>query len=113
MTTRIALSVLVATLLTAVAASAQSPGGQAPLASPFVDPANGLSLDQAIARAIEQEPSLRAARSQVEVAQGTKLQASVRPNPSVSFEQRQEPAEVLGVPLVGGGRHEQEVVCHR
>ena len=72
MTTRIALSVLIATLLTGVSTSAQSPGGQAPLAGRFVDPANGLSLEQAIARAIEQEPSLRAARSQVEVAQGTK-----------------------------------------
>ena len=73
MTTRIALSVLIATLLTVVSTSAQSPTGQAPLAGRFVDPANGLSLEQAIARAIEQEPSLRSARSQVEVAQGTKI----------------------------------------
>ncbi len=78
MTTRIALSVLIATLLTGVSTSAQSSGGQGPLAGRFVDPANGLSLEQAIARAIEQEPSLRAARSQVEVAQGTKLQASAQ-----------------------------------
>ena len=91
MTPRIALSVLIATLLTSVSTSAQSPGGQAPLAGRFVDPANGLSLEQAIARAIEQEPSLRAARSQVEVAQGAKSQASLRPNPSVSFEWRDEP----------------------
>ena len=83
MTTRIALSVLIATLLTSVA-TAQSPGGQAPAATRFVDPANGLSLDQAIARALEQEPSLRAARSGVDVAQGMKQQASLRPNPSVS-----------------------------
>ena len=91
MTTRIAFIVLIATLLTSVSSSAQSPGGQAPLAARFVDPANGLSLEQAIARAVEQEPSLRAARSQVEVAQGTKIQASLRPNPSVSFERREEP----------------------
>jgi outer membrane protein, heavy metal efflux system len=90
MTTRIALSVLIATLLT-VSSSAQSPSGQAPLAGRFVDPVNGLSLEQAIARAIEREPSLRAARSQVEMAQGTKIQASLRPNPSVSFERREEP----------------------
>ena len=70
MTTRIVLSVLIATLLTVVSTSAQSFGGRASLAGRFVDPANGLSLEQAIARAIEQEPSLRAARSQVEVAQG-------------------------------------------
>jgi outer membrane protein, heavy metal efflux system len=101
MTTRIALGVLIATLLTGVSTSAQSPGGQTPFADRFVDPANGLSLEQAIARAIEQEPSLRAARSQVEVAQGTKLQASVRPNPSVSFERRQEPGGTDHLTTVG------------
>jgi cobalt-zinc-cadmium efflux system outer membrane protein len=101
MTARIVLSVLIATLLTAVSTSAQSTGGQAPLAGRFVDPANGLSLEQAIARAIEQEPSLRATRSQVEVAQGTKLQASLRPNPSVLFERREEPGGTDNLTTVG------------
>jgi outer membrane protein, heavy metal efflux system len=101
MITRIALSVLIATLVTSVSTSAQSPGGQPAHASRFVDLANGLSLDQAIARAIEQEPSLRAARSQVEVAQGTKLQASLRPNPSFSFERREEPGGTDNLTTVG------------
>jgi cobalt-zinc-cadmium efflux system outer membrane protein len=101
MTTRIASSVLIATLLTGVSTSAQSPGSQAPLAGRFVDPANGLSLEQAIARAIEQESSLRAARSQVEVAQGTKVQASLRPNPSVSFERREEAGGTDSLTTVG------------
>jgi cobalt-zinc-cadmium efflux system outer membrane protein len=101
MTTRIAFSVLIATLLTCVSGSAQSPGGQAPLAGRFVDPANGLSLEQAIARAIEQEPSLRAAHSQVEMAQGTKIQASLRPNPSLSFERREEPGGTDNLTTVG------------
>lgn len=101
MTRRIALSVLIATLLTGVSSSAQSPGGQAPLAGRFVDPVNGLSLEQAIARAIEHEPSLRAVRSQVEVAQGTKMQASLRPNPSVSFERREEPGGTDNLTTVG------------
>jgi outer membrane protein, heavy metal efflux system len=101
MTTRIALSVLIATLVVSVSTSAQSPGGQPALAGRFVDPANGLSLEQAVARAIEQEPSLRAARSQVEVAQGTKLQASIRPNPSVTFERRQEPGGTDHLTTVG------------
>ena len=91
MTARIVLSVLIATLATNVFISAQSPGTQAPLAAQFVDRANGLSLEQAIARAIEQEPSLRAARSQIDVAHGARQQASLRPNPSVSFERRDEP----------------------
>ncbi len=101
MTTRLALSVLLATLLTAMSSSAQSSAGQAPPAGRFVDPANGLSLEQAIERAIGQEPSLRAARSQVEVAQGMKLQASLRPNPSVSFERREEPGGTDNVTTVG------------
>jgi cobalt-zinc-cadmium efflux system outer membrane protein len=84
-----------------VASSAQSSGDQAPFAARFVDAANGLSLEQAIARAIEQEPSLRAARSQVEVAEGTKLQASLRRNPSVSFERREEPGGTDNLTTVG------------
>ena len=101
MTMRIVLSVLIATLLTGVSTSAQSPGGQAPLAGKFVDPANGMSLEQAIALAIEQEPSLRWARSQVELAQGAKRQASLRPNPSVSFERREEPGGTDNLTTVG------------
>jgi cobalt-zinc-cadmium efflux system outer membrane protein len=101
MTTRIASIVLIATLLIGVSTSAQSPGSQAPLANRFVDPANGLSLEQAIARAIEQEPLLRAARSQVEVAQGTRIQASLRPNPSLSFERREEPGGTDNLTTLG------------
>lgn len=93
MTARIVSSVLIAALLTTVPASAQTPRDTTPaLAGRYVDPANGLSLEQAIARALEQEPSLRAARSQIDVARGMRLQASLRPNPSVSFERREEPA---------------------
>jgi cobalt-zinc-cadmium efflux system outer membrane protein len=91
MTARIVLSLFIATLTTNVLISAQSPGAQAPLAAQFVDLANGLSLEQAIVRAIEQEPLLRAARSQIDVAHGARQQASLRPNPSVSFERRDEP----------------------
>jgi len=101
MTARIALSVLMATLVTGAPTSAQSPSIQAPLASRFVDPANGLSLDQAIARAIEQEPSLRGARSQIDVAQGNRQQASLRPNPSVSFERREEPGGTDNLTTIG------------
>ena len=101
MTARIAFSVLIATLSAGVSGSAQSPGGQASSADRFVDPVNGLSLEQAIARAIEQEPSLRAARSQVEEAHGTKIQASLRPNPSVSFERREEPGGTDNLTTVG------------
>ena len=101
MTTRIAFGVLIATLITNVSISAQSSDAQVPLAAGFVDPANGLSLEQAIARGIEQEPSLRAARSQVDVAHGTSLQASLRPNPLVSFERREEPGGTDNLTTLG------------
>jgi outer membrane protein, heavy metal efflux system len=80
--------VILATLV-ATAAAAQPPA--APSSSRHVDPMNGLSLEQAIARALEQEPSFRAARSRIDIARGMRLQSSLRPNPSVSFERREEP----------------------
>ncbi len=101
MNTRSRLGVLIATLIASVSASAQSPPTTAPLASRFVDPVNGLSLEQATARAMEQEPSLRAARSQIDVAHGMKQQASLRPNPSVSFERREEPDGADNQTMVG------------
>jgi outer membrane protein, heavy metal efflux system len=91
MTTRIVLSVLIAALMTEVSAVAQAPVSE-PVAQQYVDPVNGLSLEQAVARALEQEPSLRAARSEIDVARGLRLQASLRPNPTISFERREEPA---------------------
>ena len=91
MTARIVFGVLLVLLLPGPPAGAQRPASTPPLAAAYVDRANGLSLEQAIARALEQEPSLRGARSQVDVAQGIRLQASLRPNPSLSFERREEP----------------------
>lgn len=90
MTTRIVTSVFIVALLTEPSAFAQAPA-QTPSAGRYVDPINGLSLEAAIARALAQEPSLRAARSQIDVTRGIRGQASLRPNPSVSFEQREEP----------------------
>jgi cobalt-zinc-cadmium efflux system outer membrane protein len=91
MTARVVLIVLVAALMAEESAFAQVRDHK-PMANRHVDPVNGLSLEQAIARALEQEPSLRAARSEIDVARGMRLQASLRPNPSVSFERREEPA---------------------
>ena len=61
-------------------------------ATSFIDPANGLSLDQAVARARAQEPSIRAARTTIDVARGMRLQAGLRRNFSVSAEVRDEPS---------------------
>jgi cobalt-zinc-cadmium efflux system outer membrane protein len=75
-------------MLLATATAAQTPLS----ANAFTDPANGVSLDEAIARALAQEPSLRAARTAIDVARGLQVQAGVKPNPSVSVELRGEPA---------------------
>jgi cobalt-zinc-cadmium efflux system outer membrane protein len=58
----------------------------------FLDPVNGLSLDEAITRALAQEPSLRAAKATVDVARGMQVQAGLRKNLSFSAELRGEPA---------------------
>jgi outer membrane protein, heavy metal efflux system len=51
-----------------------------------------LSLEQAVKMALEREPSLRAARAELDVARGLRRQAGLRPNPSLSLELREEPA---------------------
>ena len=89
MNVRIRVGLVMLATLVSTAAAAQPPASSAPTS--HVDPVNGLSLDQAIARALDQEPSLRATRSQIDVARGQRVQSSLRPNPSVSFERRQEP----------------------
>jgi outer membrane protein, heavy metal efflux system len=89
-TARIVLSVFIATMFAQPSVAAQDPK-QTSTADRYVDPINGLSLEDALARALTQEPSLRAARSQIDVAQGMRRQAGLRPNPTASFEQREEP----------------------
>jgi cobalt-zinc-cadmium efflux system outer membrane protein len=79
--------------------------GQTParpaLASPYIDEQAGLGLDTAIARALDRAPSLRADRSHIEVARGLRQQAGVRPNPTLTFERRDEPAGSDNVTTVG------------
>jgi outer membrane protein, heavy metal efflux system len=85
-------TIAVGTLLIAPSGSAQVTDRGTTVVARFVDRINGLSLDQAITRALEQEPSLKAARSAIDVAQGMRQQAALRPSPSASFERREEPA---------------------
>lgn len=58
----------------------------------FVDVATGITIDDAVKRALAREPSLREARSGVDVARGMRQQAGLRPNPEVMFERRDAPA---------------------
>jgi cobalt-zinc-cadmium efflux system outer membrane protein len=61
-------------------------------ANPYYDSQRGVSLDDAIEMALAREPALRAARADVDIAKGTRAQAGLRPNPSLSFEWRDEPS---------------------
>jgi outer membrane protein, heavy metal efflux system len=94
MTTRVALIALISSIGLGPAVRAQTslPNQLSGLASGYVDPVGGLKLDRAIAQALEQEPSLRAARSELDVARGMRVQAGLRPNPTISFLQQEEPA---------------------
>jgi len=58
----------------------------------FVDPASGLSLEQAIAQALAQEPLIRAARTTIDAARGMREQAGLRRNISTTAEFRGEPS---------------------
>ena len=62
------------------------------LAPKYLDAVTGLTLQDAIGRALAHEPGIRAARTGTDVARGMRLQAALRPNPTVSFMQQQEPA---------------------
>jgi cobalt-zinc-cadmium efflux system outer membrane protein len=59
--------------------------------SAYVDATSGTSLADAIQYAVDHHPSLRSARSEIDVANAMKTQASLRPNPTASFERRIEP----------------------
>jgi len=87
----IAMSVGVWMWTASVQAQSSPPAAGGPLASQYLDAERGLALPDAIHRALDREPSVRAARTEIDVARGVRLQASRRPNPSVSFMQQQEP----------------------
>jgi cobalt-zinc-cadmium efflux system outer membrane protein len=91
MTTRLSLAAI-GMVIMSVAVHAQPPGLNQGTAATYIDPVNGLTLDDAVARALEREPGLRASRAQVEVVRGLQAQASLHPNPSISFSQQEEPA---------------------
>ncbi len=91
MTTRLPLAAI-GIVITIGGVHAQPPGLNQGTATTYVDAVNGLTLDDAVARALEREPALRASRAQVEVARGLQAQAGLHPNPSLSFSQQQEPA---------------------
>jgi cobalt-zinc-cadmium efflux system outer membrane protein len=75
-----------------VGAQSDPPGSRDALASKYINSETGITLADAIARALAQEPTLRATRTDVDVVKGRQLQAGLRPNPTISFMQQSEPA---------------------
>ena len=56
-----------------------------------LEPAAGLSLQNAIRRALDREPDLRAVRTDVSAARANFSQAGLKPNPMVSIGRQQQP----------------------
>jgi cobalt-zinc-cadmium efflux system outer membrane protein len=83
--------IIVNVLSLTVVAHAQTQQTAPASAALYVDPVGGLTLNDAIGRALEHEPGLRASRSQIDMTRGLREQAALRPNPSLSFFQQQEP----------------------
>ena len=83
-------SVLFAAALCAGPASGQDVGQPRASTSPYVDAEGGLGLTDAVARALEREPALRAARTDIDVALGQRQQAGLRPNPALTVERREQ-----------------------
>jgi cobalt-zinc-cadmium efflux system outer membrane protein len=57
---------------------------------PLISAERGLSLTQLVATALERSPTVLAARAHVEAARGERLQAGLRPNPSLMSDIREE-----------------------
>ena len=92
MRTRVAVVVILLHALgLTVVADAQTPQPAPTSGASYVDPAGGVTLNDAIALALEHEPGLRASRAQIDITRGLREQAALRPNPSLSFVQQQEP----------------------
>jgi len=86
---RTLVTIAVVMLMMMAQAGAQGP---APAMAPqYVDPVNGLSIDDAIRLALAREPAMQASRTDIDVARGLEQQARLRANPSVSVERREQP----------------------
>ncbi len=83
---------LMATSLLAAPVRGQEPAQPPGLAAQYINERTGVGLDEALARALDREPSIRAARTDIDVARGLRQQAGLRPNPTLSLERRDEPA---------------------
>jgi cobalt-zinc-cadmium efflux system outer membrane protein len=83
----------------------------------YFDPAGGMTADQAVVYALSHNSELLAAHSEVEAARALVRQATLRPNPSVEFERKEQlggndnTSMVAGMwPLDLGGRRSARVL---
>jgi cobalt-zinc-cadmium efflux system outer membrane protein len=82
------LSLVTAGVVPLSSAYEQGPSDPKP---PLIDPANGISVDDAVARALRDEPGLRAARATIDTARAHLEQAGLHPNPYVLASHQTEP----------------------
>ena len=94
------ITFMIGSVMLAVPARGQGTTPSA-LATQYVDELAGLGLDTAIARALQREPSLRAVRSDIEAARGLQQQADLHPNPTLTFERRDEPRGTDNLTSIG------------
>jgi len=93
MSMRTAMCEGIGVLIWTIGVSGQAPTVQSEAVAPkYFDAAAGLTLHDAIRQALEHEPAIRAARTETDVARGMRVQAALRPNPTASFMQQEEPA---------------------
>ena len=71
------------------ASGQETTGFRGALAARYVDAMHGVSIEQAIAMALAREPDLQATRAAMDVARGMRVQAALRPNPTMTL-MRQE-----------------------
>lgn len=74
----------------ATARAQTAPPTASAAARPYVDAARGQTVDELVALALRQSPDASAVRARVPMARGEFDQAGNRPNPSLSFEQREQ-----------------------
>ncbi len=65
-------------------------GGSGAPVHRYIDGQRGLALDELVALALTQAPSIRASRARIDVARGEVTQAALRPSPTASVEWRDE-----------------------
>ncbi|MEP6819759.1 MAG: TolC family protein [bacterium] len=83
----------------------------------YLDPANGMTADQAVAYALAHNGELLAARSEIEAARAMVRQAALSSNPSVEFERKEQlggsdnTSMISGMlPLELGGRRRARIL---